>query len=135
MFMPGFLVRRKLEKNIAWIQAMDHSIMKEGISTLEHLDLEKVRFLYIPNSFKFPFISINDRVTHCWMTHFWMTLYWMTIIILIWQKLASVAAPSSNCNGDAFMESPPSPFLFQSPLFSALAQFNHSTLAHCLSLC
>ncbi|XP_071791572.1 LETM1 domain-containing protein 1-like [Asterias amurensis] len=42
MFMPGFMVRRKLEKNIAWIQAMDHSIMKEGISTLEHLDLEKL---------------------------------------------------------------------------------------------
>ena len=58
MFMPGFLVRRKLEKNIAWIQAMDHSIMKEGISTLEHLDLEKVRFFIYPKLFQ---VSIHSN--------------------------------------------------------------------------
>ncbi|XP_022111401.1 LETM1 domain-containing protein 1-like [Acanthaster planci] len=42
MFMPGFLLRRKLTKNMALIQAMDHSILKEGVSTLDHLEVEKL---------------------------------------------------------------------------------------------
>ncbi|XP_038048834.1 LETM1 domain-containing protein 1-like [Patiria miniata] len=42
MFMPAILLRRKLNKNMALIQAMDLSIKKDGIPTLDHLELEKL---------------------------------------------------------------------------------------------
>ncbi len=68
MFMPGFLVRRKLEKNVALIHAMDYSIVKEGISTLEHLDLEKLCYERGLNT-----VHLDKSALEAWLGE-WMEL-------------------------------------------------------------
>ena len=51
----------------------------------------------------------------------------LKVFTIIQQRLEFMAASSWDFNEDTFLESLPSPVLFQSPLFSALAHFYHST--------